>query len=252
MLVVYGSFCAKDGFRLNLRNDMAHLWVYSNSRTLFFSSKRRIMTQHGGLGPRSWVSFTRNARVSFTRNARRRKVRRDWRNLLHHPHKPSYGDFVDASSMISHANPLHELAGWTTRTKNEDEIVATDQLGRGHQRDPHLPPRQRLHQATMRRDDSRAHSLRSATTSLLKTLLPNLENRSCTSCCGSGNPLDSTARVEMSLAELMDRVEVLERKLGDTAMSVPMPNSPCRLVRASPSSRLVDTFVELHLETKTT
>lgn len=154
--------------------------------------------------------------------------------------------------MISHANPLHELAGWTTRTKNEDEIVATDQLGRGHQRDPHLPPRQRLHQETMRRDDSRAHSLRSATTSLLKTLLPNLENRSCTSCCGSGNPLDSTARVEMSLAELMDRVEVLERKLGDTAMSVPVPNSPCRLVRASPSSRLVDTFVELHLETKTT
>lgn len=153
--------------------------------------------------------------------------------------------------MISHANPLHELAGWTTRTKNEDEIVATDQLGRGHQRDPHLPPRQRLHQETMRRDDSRAHSLRSATTSLLKTLLPNLENRSCTSCCGSGNPLDSTARVEMSLAELMDRVEVLERKLGDTAMSVPVPNSPCRLVRASPSSRLVDTFVELHLETKT-
>lgn len=229
-----------------------HLWVYSNSRNSVFFLKT---TNHDSMGDSSPAAgFHSQETLEFpsqeTLEGGRR--RRDWRNLLHHPHKPSHGDFVDASSMISHANPLHELAGWTTRTKNEDEIVATDQLGRGHQRDPHLPPRQRLHQETMRRDASRAHSLRSATTSLLKTLLPNLENRSCTSCRGSGNPLDSTARVETSLAELMDRVEVLERKLGDTAMSVPMPNSPCRLVRASPSSRLVDAFVELHLETKTT
>ena len=82
---------------------------------LFFSSKRRIITQNGGLEPAAGFHSQETLEFPFTRNARRRKERRDWRNLLHHPHKPSYGDFVDASSMISHANPLHELAGWTTR-----------------------------------------------------------------------------------------------------------------------------------------
>lgn len=163
---------------------------------------------------------------------------------------------VDEPTMISHANPLHELAGWTTRTKNDDEIVAVerDRRGGGHQRDPHLHPRGRgLDHETTRRDGTLAHPLRSATPSLLQTLLPNLENRSSTSRRGLDNPLESTttARVETSLAELMNRVEVLERKLDDTTMSVPTINSPCRLVRASPSSRLLDAFVELHLEATT-
>lgn len=168
-----------------------------------------------------------------------------------HTHRRVEVVLVDEPTMISHANPLHELAGWTTRTKNDDEIVAVERhrRGGGHQRDPHLHG---VDHKTTRRDGTLAHPLRSTTTSLLQTLLPNLENRSSTSRRGLDNPLESTtAQVETSLAELMNRVEVLERKLDDTTMSVPTINFPCRLVRASPSSRLLDAFVELHLEATT-